>query len=231
MKPKKQDYKNIWKEFGQDYKIHGPSSRHTRRILRKYLSLVGYNSIIDIGCGPGILLSTLDLKGKFFAGADLSESGIRFCKERWPKGNFKIIDIAKEAPKERYDVAVCSEVLEHIKDDLAAMKNLRKTCDNLVISVPAGKYSFSDHEMGHFRRYTKEDMISKLKRAGFKIVKCEYWGFPFYSPIYRFFLNNTKVKQRAGKVTIFKRLISEILNIMFYLNIPNKGDRLFVLAR
>lgn len=230
MNTKKVDYKNSWKNWGEDFKIYGPSSRHTRRMIKKYMDLVEFNSIIDIGCGTGIFLNSLDLKNKKFAGIDISVEGIKFCKKKLKKGNFQVMDIEKQCPKEKYDLGICSEVLEHVKDDVKAMKNLRKLCKKIVISVPTGKFGQDDYEMGHYRRYSVKEMTKKLKIAGFKIIKYEKWGFPFYSPIYRFFINKTSEDQRVGKVGIIKRIVSESVNLLFYLNIKNKGDRLFLLA-
>jgi len=228
--PKELDYQNIWNELGEEYKIVGPSSRHTRRMIRKFMKEVSYNSIIDFGCGTGLLLNSLNLGSKKFGGIDISSSGIKICKKRFKDGYFETMDISKEIPGEHFDLCICSEVLEHIQDDVRAVGNIRKVCNKIIVSVPCGKYSRTDHEMGHYRRYSVDDLLGKLDSAGFKIIKCEKWGFPFYSPLYRFFLDRTTVKQRAGKVTVSKRILSEVFYLLFYINIKNSGDRLFVLA-
>jgi hypothetical protein len=110
------------------------------------------------------------------------------------------------------------------------MRNLRKMCKMVVISVPLGKYGEDDRIQGHYRRYTEDDIVLKLESVGFKILKKEKWGFPFYSPIYRFLINKSKEEYRVGKVTLFKRAVSEFFYRLFFLNMNNKGDRLFVLV-
>jgi SAM-dependent methyltransferase len=228
--PKKWDYQNIWDDLGEDYKIVGPSSRHTRRMIREFMKRISYQSIIDVGCGTGLLLNSLDLEDKKFGGIDISISGINICNKRFKDGFFETMDISKEIPDDHFDLCICSEVLEHIQDDVKAIDNLRKVCSNIIITVPCGKYSRTDHDMGHYRRYSVGNLLGKLGSAGFKVIKYEKWGFPFYSPIYRFFLDRTTVKQRSGNVTASKRIISGVFYLLFYINIKNLGDRLFVLA-
>lgn len=229
--PQKLDYDSSWGKWGEEFKLRGASSRHTRRILRSYMKGINFDSIIDIGCGTGILLNSLNLENKKVKGVDISSTGIKVCKKKMPKGSFEVMNIEKKVPKETYDLGFCSEVLEHIEDDLKAMKNLRKLCKTIIISVPSGKYGKDDEIQGHYRRYSSKEMIEKLILAGFKIIKYENWGFPFYSPIYRFLMDKTTQEQKTGKVTFFKKIISEFFYGLFLLNLPGHGDRLFVLAK
>ena len=72
-----------------------------------------------------------------------------------------------------------SNVLEHIEDDVQALSDLcNSLSDNgtLVIYVPAFQILFSDldRKVGHYRRYQKRELKSKLRNSGFKIEKIEY---------------------------------------------------------
>ena len=70
-------------------------------------------------------------------------------------------------------------VLEHIEDDRAA---LRQWCDKLrpggriLIYVPAFPVLFSsmDRKVGHFRRYTRSELESKVSDSGFDVVESRY---------------------------------------------------------
>ena len=63
--------------------------------------------------------------------------------------------------KSKYDTIIYLDVLEHIRDDekeiLSAYKRLKKN-GNLIISVPAFQYLFTDYDrkIGHYRRYDKK---------------------------------------------------------------------------
>jgi SAM-dependent methyltransferase len=72
-----------------------------------------------------------------------------------------------------------SNVLEHIEDDVEALKELYKVLNEgskIVIYVPAfmSIYSDLDAHVGHFRRYSKKEIIKKLNEANFEIIKCHY---------------------------------------------------------
>jgi len=80
------------------------------------------------------------------------------------------------------EVITCFNVLEHIKNDLAALKNMYKIlCGNgtLVLVVPALPCLFGslDELNGHYRRYAKKSLNEKLKQAGFAIKEEYYMNF------------------------------------------------------
>jgi SAM-dependent methyltransferase len=78
-----------------------------------------------------------------------------------------------------YDIIYTSNVLEHIEDDVAALKKLNsklKPGGQIAIYVPAFMCLFNqmDSAVGHYRRYEKAELVDKLKKADFKIQECYY---------------------------------------------------------
>jgi SAM-dependent methyltransferase len=86
----------------------------------------------------------------------------------------------------KFDLIFSSNVLEHIEKDVEALLDLSKFLkpEGLLVNyVPAFPILFSDLDVsvGHYRRYTKRELSSKLKEAGFEIQKIHYvdsLGFP-----------------------------------------------------
>lgn len=81
--------------------------------------------------------------------------------------------------KKEYDTIFTSNVLEHIEDDVNALKKLNskiKINGILAIYVPAFMLLFNelDASVGHYRRYRKKDLKKKLLDANFKIKECYY---------------------------------------------------------
>lgn len=89
-------------------------------------------------------------------------------------------------PDEHFDAAVMVNVLEHIEDDRAELSalyvRLRQTRGHLCFLVPARPelYSKLDAHFGHFRRYTRTELRTKLTLAGFTIVKLHYFNLIGY---------------------------------------------------
>ena len=80
--------------------------------------------------------------------------------------------------KNVFDYIFTSNVLEHIKDDLETLGKLFTSLSpgGIGIFVPANKfiYSITDTKLGHFRRYSKKELIYKVSQSGFKIDLCTY---------------------------------------------------------
>ncbi len=82
----------------------------------------------------------------------------------------------------RPDSAVLVNVLEHIEDDLAALKGLRgrlKKGGKLLLFVPATPFLFSklDEEFGHYRRYTLSSLKGCVESAGYAVLTARYMDF------------------------------------------------------
>ena len=78
-------------------------------------------------------------------------------------------------PREQaFDTVVCLNVIEHVEDDLQALRNIRDTLEEggrAIILVPCGPglYGTLDEVLGHFRRYTKEQLVGVARDAGFQV--------------------------------------------------------------
>jgi 2-polyprenyl-3-methyl-5-hydroxy-6-metoxy-1,4-benzoquinol methylase len=244
VKPK---YEKIWKKYWVDSsKEKGPSVISRKRIILKLIKKVNPKNkkIIDIGCGSGYLISEIkkEFKKNIFFGADISETAISIARKKYPSNNFQIFDICnkKELPKEKFDIVILEEVLEHIRDDVRVLKNinflLRKK-SYLILSVPFGKknWSRSDELLGHFRRYEKRGLRSKLLKAGFRKNKIFDWGYPCFSIYYDLLIKKTDPKKLSQVKAKSKRIATKILNNLFKIDDiflgSGKGRRLFSISK
>ena len=78
-----------------------------------------------------------------------------------------------------YDSAVLINVLEHIQDDVDLIKSIYTSLlpgGTLIVFSPAlpSLYSALDKQVGHFRRYRKNDLASLFSDAGFTIARVQY---------------------------------------------------------
>jgi SAM-dependent methyltransferase len=89
----------------------------------------------------------------------------------------------QELGDDRFDLVCAFEVLEHIEDDAAALKewSSRLRANGwLLLSVPAHQHRFGpgDEMAGHFRRYDPAAMTALLTRCGFTEIQVRQYGFP-----------------------------------------------------
>jgi SAM-dependent methyltransferase len=227
-------YDQGWDSKWDDMKKYGPFSRHIRRILKTMIRPLDIKSILDVGCGQGSLLAELKLEFPHIepCGVDISQSAVKLARQRLPYGEFWVMDIARETLNKKCDLVICSEVLEHIPDDNTALRNLKQmTGKYLVISTPQGEMRKFEREVGHVRNYARGELVNKLEQTGFVVISVVEWGFPFYSPLYRDFLEITGSKGTTGEFGALRKLISQAIYYLFLLNSSHRGDEIFVLAK
>jgi SAM-dependent methyltransferase len=125
--------------------------------------------ILDIGSGTAPVSPDLTRT----VVADLSEEALRHlaCES---KSVQSITAMTFDAAS--FDCVLCSEVLEHVPDDLLALSELRRVLRPggvLVVTVPFQKryWAEDDEFVGHVRRYDPGELEQKLKAKGFQNVR------------------------------------------------------------
>lgn len=76
------------------------------------------------------------------------------------------------------DSVFCVNVLEHIEDDIMVLRGFYDILGpggRAVILVPHNPrlYSEVDRTLGHYRRYTREQLRQKMEQAGFHVLECK----------------------------------------------------------
>src|SRR3989344_1082666 len=97
--------------------------------------------ILDAGCGEGQLLLKIFNKGyNDIYGADVTPVALESAKKRIPKAKFSLQDLKSlNFSDEYFDVVICTEVIEHIKNYekvLQELKRILKKNGLLIITFP-----------------------------------------------------------------------------------------------
>ena len=154
------------------------------RILNKFIKKK--KIILDYGCGVGINLGMLSKYGKVFY-YDKSKLAINYVKKKFSNKNF-FININKFLKyKNKFDLIVATDVIEHIKNDekeIIKISDLLKKDGYILITVPAFQslYSSKDISLKHFRRYNKETLRNLLNKHFYEI-KFTYFNFILFLSI------------------------------------------------
>ena len=145
-------------------------------VLSNSPTLKSDSEVLDFGAGVGTLSSILLEKTNTKpVTLEIDETQREILVSR----GFKVIgDLRKQ--EKRFDLIFTSNVLEHIEDDLAVLKELslclKDFSSRLIIYVPAFPLLFSDldRSVDHYRRYSKKDLVEKIKKSGMEVQKCHY---------------------------------------------------------
>lgn len=134
--------------------------------------------ILNVGCGTG---GTIDMLEKFgtVENVDISDDAIAFMNKMGYKNITKVDDIELPYKDKSYDVVGAFDVLEHIEDQVGALKEwcrVLKDDGAIVITVPAYQWLWSDHDVSlhHKRRYTVGLLMQAAAEAGLKPEKKSY---------------------------------------------------------
>jgi glycosyltransferase involved in cell wall biosynthesis/SAM-dependent methyltransferase len=153
-------------------------------VVQRMLPLDGVTDVLEIGCGQGAFGARLARRYRYL--------GVEPDKTSWAVAQRRVSAVSSGEVRnvavetlgtERFDLVCAFEVLEHIEDDAAAVKDWAgrlRPGGWLLLSVPANqrRYGPWDELVGHFRRYDREAITDLLASCGFGEIKVRYYGFP-----------------------------------------------------
>jgi len=227
------EYDDLWTSAWGEIQRIGPVHRHVHEHFVKIVDALDVRSILDVGCGSGDILALLAARGRYdLAGVDVSERALELAHRRAPDAQMGVLDIQREALEEKFDLVVSIGVVEHLLDDLAAFRNMASMASRYVlISTISGRMRPSEIPIGHVRNYSRLELARKLQSAGLDVVWVRGWGFPFYSPLVRTIGEWLPGGPPTGELGPLGHVVARALYAVYMLNIPGRGDMLWVLAR
>jgi SAM-dependent methyltransferase len=174
----------------RDYELqtHRAEDRHwwyrgRREVLERVLAelpLPAQTRILDAGCGSGRNMVELARRGTV-TGVELSATSA--CLARGREAGRVIEGSVTEMSFETdsFDLAVCLDVIEHLEDDLGALRELRRVVapgGSLLVTVPAYQWLWSGHDVinHHKRRYTRSSLLAVAERAGWERWRTTYFN-------------------------------------------------------
>ncbi len=196
--------------------------------------------VIEVGAGIGQLtggLSSVPTVEELVS----VEPDAKFCEtfRRLHPGHRIVQGTVDALPtNSAWDTLVSINVLEHIYEDDTELARWRQKLvargGYLCLFVPARPeiYAPIDRDFGHHRRYTRPQLRSKLERAGFSIIRLNYFNWVGY---FAWWFNFRSLKKRhfdVGAVAFFDRVIFPVVySLECNIVRPPFGQSLLAIAR
>lgn len=179
-------------------KIQSPDNHEYKIYIHDWIlkNVQKGNSVLDVGCGHGVLCYHLAQKGCEVTGMDLTQLSVDFCSKKIPNCQF-IQGEAEKIPFEdnQFDIVSSNQLIEHLPEPVVAIKEMIRICKSggkIILTTPIMDY-WGGREVGHLQEFDCYNIFGLFKQCGddFKI----YW----LSKIHK----HAKSKKEAGRKNIF----------------------------
>jgi SAM-dependent methyltransferase len=144
----------------------------------------GVTDVLEIGCGRGAFGVRLARLYNYL-GVEPDLKSCQVARRRIAAaGSGEVRNVAvEELGDARFDLVCAFEVLEHIKEDVAAVRQwLARVRPGgwLLLSVPADLHRFNEFDklVGHFRRYDPVVLSALLASCGLTDISVRRYGYP-----------------------------------------------------
>ncbi len=140
------------------------------------------SSVLDVGCGDGNLMKWINTKGEYkVVGMDINSSELEIAKSRTCL--FRCTPVYQDvitknftkgvSIKKKFDVVVCSQVVEHLKKDQAIklIKQMEKlTYKRVVVATINGFFEFDTHIQGEYDRHISGWSVKEFIDLGYEVM-------------------------------------------------------------
>ncbi len=144
--------------------------------IQKYFSQV--ENLLEIGCGTGYVLSGIQkcYPHLTLSGSEISITGLDFASQRLKNIKLLQMDARKIPFDSEFDVIGAFDVIEHIIEDELVLSEIFRSLNRgggLLITVPQHPFLWSstDEFACHVRRYSANELITKVEKAGFEVER------------------------------------------------------------
>lgn len=225
---------------GRDLEAMFSAPNYCAWILSQFEPYLG-NTVAEVGAGSGNFSSQLITKidGTLIA-VEPSEQMFPLLKEHFA-GNTRVIcepyffaDVASKYAG-TLDTIIYVNVLEHVENDrqeIVQAYDALKPGDHLCVFVPALPFLFSDFDasVGHRRRYSKQELVARMRETGFEIVKLRYFDIAGILP-WLLFMKLLRWSITPGRAGLYDRLVVPIMRKIESLIPPPIGKNLMIVGR
>lgn len=143
----------------------------------------------DVGGGNGFVARRIQDEGREVVLVEPGATGVRNAVLRGIKNVVRSTLQDADFHEKSLPAVGLFDVLEHIEKDVATLADINRLLTangRLYITVPAFRFLWSqeDKEAGHWRRYTVEELVSKVEATGYRVELATYFFSFLVVPIW-----------------------------------------------
>lgn len=162
-------------------------SRLLKKIVHRKSLQFSKARYLEIGCGTGTFIREIAQNENLeITGSEIYLNGLLYAKKKGlPNVEFIQFDAKQGRLPDEFDIVAAFDVLEHIDDDITAISNIYQMISDdgyFIITVPQYMFLWSklDEIVKHKRRYSRKELLDKLKQQGFAINYCSSFLFVLF---------------------------------------------------
>jgi 2-polyprenyl-3-methyl-5-hydroxy-6-metoxy-1,4-benzoquinol methylase len=219
--------------------------RYVKRAIQNYVSIPDVR-YYDAGAGfcqysyhvlknyPDARVFATDLKGGYLQSfADFVEQDADPAKNHQPdRFSWHTADLQNYVLEDSFNLVTAIDILEHIPDDLAVLRNFHACMDKdaiLIISTPSDTDEAAKFTEEHVRPgYNKKELEDKLRSCGFEIVESLY-SYGFWGALsWRILLKHPLSLLKKSKATLillpfYYLVFLPLAQVLMFLDIHKKN--------
>lgn len=141
-------------------------------------------SILEVGCGTGVVVGGLRDRGHDIRGAELGHPPRSLVPDHIRAGT-RAQDLDPDL-RDEVDALMFLDVIEHVPDDVSFLRDTIAAfpkCRAVFVTVPARPELWSNHDRyyGHYRRYTRRSLGRTLVGSGLEVADTRYFFRSLYA--------------------------------------------------
>ncbi len=224
-RPTLENVKGHFEKIAGEYDFHKKRAWYyydwLKKICKKHIPLANQKKILELGCGTGDVLAFLN--PKYGLGIDISENMVAIARKKHRKKSLRFETGAGETLKlkEKFDVILLPDVIEHLADHKKTFEQLHKICDNktrVIITMinPLWEPVFMLWEIlgwkmpeGPHTRVTFRKLKKIFRMTGFRVARRSFYVvlplyFKYISNPVNYVFNRIPLVRRVGLVEVIE---------------------------
>jgi 2-polyprenyl-3-methyl-5-hydroxy-6-metoxy-1,4-benzoquinol methylase len=234
-------YDKWWTDF-ISANVDDPGTALRADLVIKQIKTSRVTNVLDAGCGSAELIRKILNKTENVAvsGLDVSQKIIEMNKKRYGNANFFCLNLNDENPAipRTFDMVVCCEVIEHLRNWQNAVTTLSKLVAKdgyIIVTTQSGKIYRHHKTLGHLKHFRKEEIEKELTNNGMCIMESHYSGFPFMNLknilAHIFYKKIEKNLLKSEKQSGLNKVAFKIFGFLYAISSKKHGPQIFILAR